>query len=56
MLPSGVTGGGRGAECQPETSDREISADLPGKSGKEKIEKGEEKRKIENNGSEKSSK
>ena len=32
----------RGAECpRAETSDREISAYLPGKSGKEKIEKGE---------------
>ena len=41
---SGVTGGGgRGAECPPETSDREISIDLQEESGKEKIEKGEEK-------------
>ena len=28
---SGITGGGQGAECPPETSDWEISADLPGK-------------------------
>ena len=28
---SGVTGGGRGAECPPETSDREIFADVSGK-------------------------
>ena len=49
---SGVTGGGcgQGAECPPETSDREISADLPekkrqGKNGKGvKIEK--KRRKI----------
>ena len=40
---SGVTGGG--AECPPETSDREISGDLPGKKGKGvKIEK--KRRKI----------
>ena len=28
---SGVTGGGQGAECPPETSDREIFADVSGK-------------------------
>ena len=27
-IPSGVTGGGRGAECPPETSDWEIFADV----------------------------
>ena len=27
----GAGGGGDGAECPPETSDQEISADLPGK-------------------------
>ena len=38
---SGVTGGGgRGAECPPETSDREIFADISEKRGKEKREKG----------------
>ena len=39
---SGVTagGGGQGAECPPDTSHREISADLP---GKEKEEKKKEK-------------
>ena len=43
-IRSGVTGGGgggrgQGAECPPETSDREVSADLSGKErqrGKEK--------------------
>ena len=44
---SGVTGGGRGAECPPETYDREISSDLPGKErGKEKREYGEKKGKL----------
>ena len=37
---SGVTGGGRGAGCPSETSDREISADLLGKKRKGKKEKG----------------
>ena len=36
-MPWGRQGGGRGAEC-PDTSDQEISADLPGKKGKEKRE------------------
>ena len=47
-ISSGVTGGergsGAGGQSAPETSDWEISADLPGKSGKKwqgKIEKGE---------------
>ena len=56
---SGVTGAGeQGAEC-PKTSDREISADLPGKKrqgkkekrGKWRREEGKckrEKRKVEN--------
>ena len=35
VQPSVVTGGASGAECLP-TSDREISADPPGKRGKEK--------------------
>ena len=40
-------GGGRG-RVPPETSDREISADLPGKESKEKGGKwGKKKRKIE---------
>ena len=53
-----MRGGGQGAEC-PQTSDREISADLPGKkrqgkkrkegNGEEKKEKCKrEKRKVEN--------
>ena len=39
---SGVTGGGcgQGAECPPETSDREISPDLPGKKRQGKMERG----------------
>ena len=38
---SGVTGGGAGAERPPETSDREISADLSGKKRQGKNGKGE---------------
>ena len=38
-------GRGQGAECHPETSDREISADLPGKSGKEKLKRGKKRMK-----------
>ena len=38
---SGVTGGGQGAECPPETSDGEISADLLGKKRQGKRERGE---------------
>ena len=54
---SGVTAGGRGAGCPPDTSHREISADLPHtlltgkflltygeKRGKEKRENGKEKK------------
>ena len=32
---------GAGAEYPPETSDREIFADLPGKKARKKVEKGE---------------
>ena len=38
---SGVTGGGQGAECPPETSDGKIFAALPGKNRQGKMEKGE---------------
>ena len=31
IVPSGVTGGGGGGRVPPETSDREICADLPEK-------------------------
>ena len=42
MTSSGVTGGGGGAGCRvpPETSDQEISADLPGKKRQTKKKKG----------------
>ena len=43
-LSSGVTAGG-GAVCPPDTSHREISADLPGKRGKEKTGKWRRKKK-----------
>ena len=49
-MRSGVTAGGGeavaggGAECPPETSEREISADLPGKERKEKSKNGAEKK------------
>ena len=41
---SGVTGGGQGAECPPETSEQESFADVSGKRGKEKGVKIEKKR------------
>ena len=41
---SGVTGGGQGAVPPPETSDREISADLSEKRGKENMENGAERK------------
>ena len=44
---SGVTGWGRGAACPPETSDREISADLPRKRRQGKKEKGQKLRRKE---------
>ena len=43
-LPSGVTGGGRGAECPRGAFHREIFADLPGKDRQGKTEMGEEKK------------
>ena len=44
---SGVTGGGREAECPPETSDQEIFADVLGKTGKKRQGKKMKKGKIE---------
>ena len=43
---SGVTGRGQGAECPQETSDREISANLPENRGMEKRKMEQKRRKI----------
>ena len=46
LKASGVTGGGGGGRVAPETSDREISADLPGKEARKKGKMGKKEEQL----------